>query len=190
MSGPDRHRGSVTSPPCADLTKETVLWCPDCFTSSCDTMFLYGEPVGPASMRKLLPSALLIFLVVLPTAASDQDDAAADTVAATFMQARQAANLSKLERMGRNTFREKVCKQDMRFASGLIIDVVYQTSDPARLPEAAQRLARWPDTSKTAARFGVGVCSLNNGSLGQPRYSVLIATYESRLASFWRIFWD
>jgi len=141
-------------------------------------------------MRKLIPFALLIFLAVLPTVGSDQEDAAADVVAAAFMQARQTAHLSKLESMGRNRFREKVCKQDMRFASGLIIDVVYQTSDPAHLPEAAQRLATWPDTSKTAARFGVGVCSLNNSSLGQPNYSVLIATYESRSASFWRIFWD
>jgi hypothetical protein len=140
-------------------------------------------------MRKLI-SALFVFLVVLPGVASDQEDAAADAVAAAFMQARQAAHLSKLERMGRNTFREKVCKQDMRFASGLIIDVVYQTSDPAQMPESAQRLATRPDTSKVAARFGVGVCSLNSGSLAQPKYSVIIATYESRSASFWRIFMD
>ena len=111
-------------------------------------------------------------------------------VAAAFVQARQAAHLSKLERMGRNPFREKVCKQDMRFASGLIRDVVYQTSDPAHLPESAQRLATASDTSKTAVRFGLGVCSLNSGSAGQPNYSVVIATYESRAASFWRIFWD
>ena len=141
-------------------------------------------------MNKQIPCALLIFLVVLPMVATNQEDAAADAVAAAFVQARQAAYLSKLERMGRNTFREKVCKQDMRFASGLISDVLYQTSDPAHIPESARRLATAPDTSKTAARFGLGLCSLNNSSVGQPKYSVLIATYESRSASFWRIFWD
>jgi hypothetical protein len=78
----------------------------------------------------------------------------------------------------------------MRFSSGLILDVVYQTDDPAHLPESAQRLATWPDTSKTASRFGVGVCLLNGSSSGQPQYSILIATYESRSTSFWRIFWD
>src|SRR5580704_6938774 len=141
-------------------------------------------------MKKLIPCAVFIFLAVLPTVATDQEDTAADAVAAAFMQARQEAHLSKLERMGRNPFREKVCKQDMRFASGLIRDVVYQTSDPAHLPESAQRLATASDTSKTAVRFGLGVCSLNSGSAGQPSYSVVIATYESRAASFWRIFWD
>jgi hypothetical protein len=93
------------------------------------------------SMTKLIFSALLIFLIVVPTAASDQEDAAADAVAAAFLQVRQAAHLSKLERMGRNTFREKACKQDMRFPFGWINDVVYETSDPAHLPDPAQRLA-------------------------------------------------
>ena len=78
-------------------------------------------------MTKLILSALLICLVVSHTVATDQEDVAADSVAAVFLQARQAAHLSKLERMGRNTFREKVCKQDMRFASGLINDVVYES---------------------------------------------------------------
>lgn len=141
-------------------------------------------------MTKLIFSASLIFLIVSPTVASDQEDTAADSIAAAFLQARQAAHLSKLERMGRNTFREKVCKQDMRFASGLIIDVVYQTSDPAHIPESAQRLATWPDNSKTAARFGVGVCLLDSSSPGPPKYSILIATYESRWNSFVRFFWD
>src|ERR1700684_2238215 len=141
-----------------------------------------------SSMARLIFSALLIFLIVVATVASDQEDAAADAVATAFLQVRQAAHLSKLERMGRNTFREKVCNQDMRFPSGLIRDVVYQTSDPAQLPESAQRLATASDTSKTAVRFGLGVCSLNSGSAGQPNYSVVIATYESRAASFWRIF--
>jgi len=142
------------------------------------------------SMTKLIFSALLIFLIVLPTAASDQEDVAADAVATAFLQVRQAAHLSKLERMGRNTFREKVCKQDMRFPSGWINDVVYETSDPAHLPESAQRLATWPDSSKVAARFGLGVCLLRSSSPGQPKYSVLIATYEPRRTSFWRIFWE
>jgi hypothetical protein len=148
------------------------------------------EAIEPACVRKLIPVTLLILFALMSTAASHQDCAAADAVASAFMQARQAAHLSQLDRMGRNTFRKKVCKQDMRFSSGLIKDVVYQTSDPAQIPESAQRLATWPDTSKTAARFGVGVCSLNTNSVGQPKYSVLIATYESRSASFWRIFWD
>jgi hypothetical protein len=139
---------------------------------------------------KLIFSVLLISLMVPVTAASNQEDAAADSVAVGFLQSRQAANLSKLERMGRNTFREKVCKQDMRFASGLINTVVYQTSDPSLLPDSAQRLATWPDSGKTAARFGVGVCQLENSSVGSPKYSVLIATYESRWTSFTRIFWE
>jgi hypothetical protein len=78
----------------------------------------------------------------------------------------------------------------MRFASGLILDVVYQASDPSHLPESAQKLASWPDTSHTAARFGIGVCELPSNSLGQPMYSILIATYESRWTSFLRIFWE
>src|SRR5208282_3798244 len=130
-------------------------------------------------MQELILLILLTVAIVLPAAASEQEDTVADTVAAGFVQARQAAHLSKLKRMGRNTFREKVCKQDMRFPSGFINDVVYQTSDPDHLPEPAQRLATWPDTSKTATRFGVGVCLIGNSS-GPPTYSVLIATYESR----------
>ncbi len=125
----------------------------------------------------------------LTTVASQQEDAAADAIATAFLNARQSANLSKLERMGRNTFQEKVCKHDLRFASGLINDVLYETSDPAQLPESAQKLATAPDTTKTATRFGVGVC-LKASSLGQPTYSVVIATYESRATSFWRIFWE
>jgi hypothetical protein len=135
-------------------------------------------------MTKLIFSALLIFLIVIPMAASDQEDAAADTVAAAFLQVRQAAHLSKVERMGRNTLREKVCKQDMRLPSGWITDVVYETSDPARLPVSAQRLATRPDSSKVAARL------LSSSSSGEPKYSVLIATYESQWTSFWRVFWE
>jgi hypothetical protein len=64
-------------------------------------------------MARLIFSALFIFLTVSGTVASDQEDAAADSVAAAFSQARQGAHVSKLERMGRNAFREKVCKQDL-----------------------------------------------------------------------------
>jgi hypothetical protein len=92
--------------------------------------------------------------------------------------------------MGRNTFREKACNQDMRFPSVWINDVVYETADPAHLPESAQRLATWPDSTKVAARFGLGVYLLSSSSPGQPKYSVLVATYESRWTSFWRIFWE
>jgi hypothetical protein len=141
-------------------------------------------------MVKLLFFASLIFLVVSPTVATNQEDAAAESVAAAFLQARLVAHLPKLERMGRNAFREKVCKQDMRFASGVINDIVYQTSDPSVLPHSGQELATRPDSGQIAARFGVGVCRLDSGSLGLPRYSVLIATYESRWNSFVRFFWD
>ena len=142
------------------------------------------------SPKQLICCTLLIFLTALPAIATDQEDAAADAVAAAFVQARQAAHLSKLERMGRNTFREKVCKQDMRFASGLIKDVRYQTPDPAHIPESAERLATEQYASTVVARFGVGVCALNSNSSGPPKYSVLIATYESRWDSFLRFFWD
>src|ERR1700759_3255997 len=110
-------------------------------------------------MKNVIFCALLMFLVVLPTIATTQENAAADAVAAAFVQARQAAHLSKLERMGRNTFREKVCKQDMRFASGLIESVRYETSDPARIPESAQRLATEQYQTTVVARFGVGICA-------------------------------
>jgi hypothetical protein len=139
-------------------------------------------------MNKL--AATVSLLLVVPMGATSEEDVVSDAVAAAFVQARQAAHLSKLERMGRNIFREKVCKQDMRFASGLILDVVYQTSDTTHIPESARQLATWPDTGKTAARFGVGVCSLKTTAAGSPQYSVLIATYESRSASSWRFFWD
>jgi alkanesulfonate monooxygenase SsuD/methylene tetrahydromethanopterin reductase-like flavin-dependent oxidoreductase (luciferase family) len=144
-------------------------------------------------MTKLIFSALLIFVLVLPTVASDQEDKAADAadaVAAAFIQARQAAHLSKLERMGRNTFRQRVCEQDMRMPSGWINEVVYQTVDPAQLPESAQQLASRPDGYKTAARFGIGVCLLTSSPGERPRFSVLIAIYESRWTSFLRIFWE
>ena len=46
------------------------------------------------------------------------------------------------------------------------------------------------EDGKTAARFGVGVCLLATNSVGPPKYSILIATYEPRWNSFVRIFWD
>ena len=140
-------------------------------------------------MRTLIFAVMLIGLST-PTVATDQEDAAADTVAAAFVQARQSAHRSRLERMGRNAFREKVCEKDLRFSSGMIHVVLYQTSDVRSLPESALRLATSPDAGKTASRFGVGVCSINTDPAGSPQYSVLIATYESRPVSFWRIFWE
>jgi hypothetical protein len=34
------------------------------------------------------------------------------------------------------------------------------------------------------------VCSMKTNPPGQPVYSIIIATYESRSSSFWRIFWN
>lgn len=140
--------------------------------------------------KRLAISVLTCSLVCLIGLATDTEDMAADAVALGFVRARRAAHLSVLERMGRNTFREQVCKQDMRLPSGVIDSVLYRTSDPAQLPETAQRLASSPDTYKVTARFGVGVCLLGGGSPAQSNYSVFIATYESRWTSFWRIFWE
>ncbi|HYL64035.1 MAG TPA: hypothetical protein VE077_15575 [Candidatus Methylomirabilis sp.] len=77
-----------------------------------------------------------------------------------------------------------------RMPSGWINAVDYETFDPAELPESARRLARWLDTGKAASRFGIGVSMLSGSSPAHPKYSVLIATYESRWTSFWRIFWE
>ena len=133
-------------------------------------------------------SVLLASIAVL---ASQQEDTAADSVAAAFMRARDAAHLSKLERMGRNTFREKVCKHDLRFASGLILTAQYQTAEPGHLPEVAQRLAVYQDDGyRVTTRFGVGICVGGQDQSGQTVYSVLIATYESRWNSFLRTFWE
>ena len=139
-------------------------------------------------MTKFIASVLLIFLAALCVAATSQEDAASDAVAAAFAQARQTAHLPPLERMGRNKFREKICKQDMRFAAGLIKTVRYETDDPAHLPDSAQQLATETYTKTIPARFGVGVCASTDNSSGQPKFSVVIATYESRSASFWRTF--
>src|SRR5260370_35311987 len=107
-------------------------------------------------MTKLTFSALLIFLSALPSVESEQEDKAADAVAAAFIQVRQAGHLSKLERIGRKTFRKRVCEQDMRIPSGWKNEIVYKTADPAQLPESAQQLASRPPPTKPAARFGVG----------------------------------
>jgi hypothetical protein len=128
-------------------------------------------------------------MVSFLAAASQQEDRAADSVAVAFVQARDAAHLSKLDRMGGNKFRGKVCKHDLRFADGLILNAQYQTSDPGHLPKGAQRLATHPDDGyRVNARFGVGVCAVGQDSSGQTMYSVLIATYESRWYSFWHGF--
>lgn len=56
----------------------------------------------------------------------------------------------------------------MRFPSGLIENVTYETSDLNKLSDEAQRLATKPDSGKTAALFGVGVCLIKTNFLGQP----------------------
>jgi hypothetical protein len=141
-------------------------------------------------LKRIALALVVGLLVPVFAVASKPDDTAADAIALAFVQARKAAHLSDLTRIDRNTFGEKVCKHDLRMPSGIIKDVQYETSDPARLPDAARQLATSPDAYKVTARFGVGVCSLGADSSGKIRYSVLIATYESRWTSFWRIFWD
>src|SRR5271170_6766888 len=142
-------------------------------------------------MKTLAIIVAFVLLASVAVFASQQEDNAADSVAAAFLQARIAAHLSKLTRIGGNTFREKVCKHDLRFASGLILTVQYQTSDPAQLPEAARRLAIHRDDGyRVTARYGIGVCAAGQDSSGQIVYSVLIATYESRWNSFLRSFWE
>jgi len=144
---------------------------------------------GKPALRfsKLISLILLFSLLVIPSIANEQEDAAADSVAAAFVQARQAAKLSKLERMGRNKFREKICKKDFRFAAGLISDVRYETATPGELPDSARELARWNHSGAVAARFGVGVCEVD-GATGQKKFAVIIVLYESRWESFWRAF--
>jgi len=142
-------------------------------------------------MKRSAIIAAFVLLAAIAVFASPQEDKAADSVATAFMQARDQAHLSKLERMGGNIFREKVCKHDLRFASGAILTAQYQTSDPGNLPEVAQRLAVHRDDGyRVTTRFGIGVCSFGRDKSGQSVYSVLIATYESRWNSFLRIFWE
>ena len=148
----------------------------------------HGAPCCDASRITKLISFILLFVVVAsPSVANEQEDVAADGVAAAFVQARQAAKLPKLERMGRNKFREKICKNDMRFASGLISDVKYETSSPGDLPDAARELAGWNHSGAVATRFGVGVCEVS-GADGGKKFSVIIVLYESRWESFLRAF--
>lgn len=142
----------------------------------------------PAHRAKAVLVALIVFLV-LPVTASNQEDAATAEVASAFLKAREAAHLSKISRIGRNAFRKQACG-DLRFPSGLILDVIYRTSDPNTLPEPARQLAARPDSYSITARFGVGVCLVQNSPSAQPQYSVVIATYESGWTSFWRIFWE
>ncbi len=137
-----------------------------------------------------ITSALAIALVPLVALASQPDSKAADAVSAAFIAARESAHLSRLSRIDGNTFAKQVCTNDLRMPSGWINDVRYKTSDPAQLPDEAQRLARTRDFGKTAARFGVGVCSLGSDSSGKMSYDVLIAIYESKWTSFWRMFWE
>jgi hypothetical protein len=121
----------------------------------------------------------LIVLLAFPVTASNQENAAADAIASAFVQARDAARLPKISRMGRNAFRKQACG-DRRFADGLILDVTYKTTDPGTLPEPARKLAARADGYKVTARFGVGVCFVGNDSANQPEYNAIIATYESR----------
>lgn len=142
-------------------------------------------------MKTLAIIVAFVLLASVALFASQQEDNAADSVAAAFLQARNAAHLSKLARIGGNTFREKLCKHDLRFASGLILTVQYQTSDPGQLPEAARRMATHPDDRyRVTARYGIGVCAVGQDSSDQTKYSVLIVTYESHWNSFLRIFWE
>ena len=132
-----------------------------------------------------------VLLASMAVFASQQEDGAADSVAAAFVQARDVAHLSKLGRMDGNTFREKVCKHDLRFASGVILTAEYQTFDPVHLPEVAQQLAVHPDDGyRVTTRFGVGACVIGQERSGKTVYSVLIATYESPWNSFVRFFWE
>lgn len=139
-------------------------------------------------MKKIAVFALLVFAAIAVSAAN-QENAAADQVALAFAQARGAAHLPNISRIGQNAFHKQACG-DRRFADGLILDVTYKTTDPGTLPEPARKLAARPDRDKTTARFGVGACLVGNDSTGQPEYNMIIATYESRWNSFWHAFWE
>jgi len=81
--------------------------------------------------------------------------------------------------------RNKVCQHDFQIPSGNIDLVRSETSDPSLLPGAAQKLAIRPDAGYCkAVRYGIGVCALATSTGSSPRFSVLIATYESRLGKF------
>lgn len=140
-------------------------------------------------MRKFWFVLVFAAVVEVIALAANPQDVAADATAKAFTDARLAAHLPPLSRMGRNTFGDKVCKHDLRMPSGEIDLARYETSDPSQLPEAAQRLALWQNSegSRKAARYGIGVCSIAGGN---PRFAVLIAIYESPWDSFVRIFWE
>lgn len=142
------------------------------------------------AVYRVIATVLLLICVVGGSLAQKPDDKAANDVASAFVSARQPAHLSRLNRMDTNPFGEKVCQKDLRMPSGLINDVQYTTIDPSQLPPDAEKFATAQDTYKAAVRFGVGVCSLGPDQTGKNKYSVLIATYESRWTSFWRIFWE
>jgi hypothetical protein len=142
-------------------------------------------------MRKYWLVLVFAVVVVVIAFAADPQDVAADALAKAFTSTRLAAHLPPLGRMGRNTFGDKVCQHDFRMPSGNIDLVRYETSDPSQLPEAAQKLAIRPDDGyRKVVRYGIGVCVLATSAGGSPRFSVLIATYESRWESFVRIFWE
>lgn len=141
-------------------------------------------------MKTLAIATAFALVASVAVFGSQHEDRAADSVAAAFAQARNMARLPKLQRISGNTFRPKVCKNDLRFTPGLILTVRYQTSDPGQLSEAARRLAIHSDDYRATARYGIGVCAVGQDSSGEMMYSVLIATYESRWSSFLRIFWE
>jgi hypothetical protein len=142
-------------------------------------------------MRKYWSVLVFAVVVVGSALAANPPDVAAVAVAKAFTSARLAAHLPPLSRMGRNTFGNKVCHHDFRMPSGNIDLVRYETPDPSQLPEAAQKLAiTTGDGYHKAVRYGVGVCVLATSAGDSPRFSVLVATYESRWESFVRIFWE
>ena len=142
-------------------------------------------------MRRCCFAILCVLFILVAAVGADRQQAAAEAVARAFNNMRGSAHLPPLEQMGRNTFGGKVCAHDLRMPSGNIDLVRYDTSDPASLPDAAQKLALKPDDGyRKALRFGIGVCALPSGPNGSPQFSVLIATYESRWMSFVRIFFE
>ncbi len=164
-----------------------LLWVLMAVSLLCSSSFARGAAVSKlfrASAEVVGGGALSV------VSAAKQEDVAADAVAVAFARARDGAHQAKLVRIGKNPFRENVCKHDDRFASGFLDSVRYETSDPAQLPEAAQKLAVRTDYRELAvARFGVGVCAAGQEASGKIVYSVLIVTYESRWNSFLS-FWD
>lgn len=147
--------------------------------------------VYDARMRKLWAVVVFVLVAAVIAFAANPQDVTADTVARAFTEARLAAHLTPLSRMGRNTFADRVCHHDFRMSSGNIDLVRYETSDPSQLPESAEKFATERDDGyRRAVRYGIGVCVLDRVAGGGPKFSVLIATYKSRWQSFVRIFWE